>query len=468
MTERGVWRERGPVWRIGAVLVVVILLVAGLIVAALMTDVDDDLRTAVGVDGDAVSAESPGTNPGMLAAGDASPLPDPAALEKILGPLAASPAVGDLTASVVDDVTGQVLWERRPRDAKVPASTTKLLTAVAALSSLPADARVDTVLARGERPDTLVVVPGGDVTMSGGPESGPLFPGAATVAEAAGVVRTSDLRPARIVVAPGPYGGPELGPGWSPAEIPAGNIAPVTPWMLDAGRLDPADEYSPRSTEPALDAGKALARELGVDPKHVSVAAEPVTTTGELGRVSSAELTERVRSMLVYSDNVLAEAICREVALARHPEVPADFAAGTSAVRDTLAERGLDMSGVRLDDCSGMSPGNRLSAAVLTDVLRTAAAPDAAREMRDLLDTLPVAAGSGTLVDRFDGPSAAGAGWVRAKTGTLSGTSALAGSVTSADGRTMSFALLSSGTNPADARPVLDRIAAELRSCGCR
>ena len=182
----------------------------------------------------------------------------------------------------------------------------------------------------------------------------------------------------------------------------------------------------------------------------------------------SASLTDCLRSMLVYSDNVLAESICREVALARHPDVPVDFTAGTTAVVETLAERGIDMSGVRLDDCSGMSPGDRLSAAVLTDVLRTAAAPDATREMRDLLDTLPVAAGSGTLSDRFDGPAAPGAGWVRAKTGTLAGTSALAGTVTSADGRSMSFALLSSGTDPAAARPVLDRIAASLRTCGCR
>ena len=40
--------------------------------------------------------------------------------------------------------------------------------------------------------------------------------------------------------------------------------------------------------------------------------------------------------------------------------------------------------------------------------------------------------------------------------------------MTSADGRTMSFALLASGTDPTVARPVLDRIAAELRNCGCR
>ncbi|MDX2357053.1 D-alanyl-D-alanine carboxypeptidase/D-alanyl-D-alanine-endopeptidase [Dietzia sp. PP-33] len=464
MTERRVWRGRSPAWRIGVVLVVVALLVAGLVAAALLTDVEDDLRGGLG--GPAAAAPPP--SPGLLAADDDAPTPDPAALERILGPLASSPAVGDLTASVVDDATGQTLWERRPHDPRLPASTVKLLTAVAALDRLPPDSRVDTVLARGADPDTLVVIPGGDPTMSGGAEPGPLFPGAATIVQAAGVVRTAGQSPARIVVAPGPYTGSRLAPGWSPVEIAAGNLAPVQAWMLDAGRLDPADEYSPRTTEPTLAAGRALARELGVDPGDVSVSTEPVETTEELGRVSSAPLTERVRSMLEHSDNVLAETTCREVALDRNPDQLADFAAGTSAVTQTLAERGLDMSGVRLDDCSGMSPGNRIPASVLTDVLRTAAGPDASREMRDLLDTLPVAAGSGTLVDRFDGSAAPGAGWVRAKTGTLSGTSALAGTVTSADGRTMSFALLASGTDPAVARPIIDRIAAELRSCGCR
>src|SRR5699024_4375752 len=169
-----------------------------------------------------------------------------------LEPLATTPAVGDLTGRVVDDETGQVLWERRPDAPRVPASTAKLLTAVAALSRLPSDKRVDTVLAEGTEPGTLVVVPGGDPTMSAGAESGPLFPGSATLTEAADVVRHGGLHPERIVVDPGPYTGPDMGPGWSPVEIAAGNLAPVQPWMLDAGRIDPAEVYSPRHAEPAL------------------------------------------------------------------------------------------------------------------------------------------------------------------------------------------------------------------------
>lgn len=465
MAERGLWRGRGPAWRVGLVLVVVSLLVAGLVAAALITDVDDELRAPSAQAGAPVV---PPQAPGLIAAGGDAPAPDPTALDRVLGPLASDPTVGDLTGRVVDDATGEVLWERRPHEPRVPASTTKLLTAVAALSRLPGDARVPTVFAEGAEPGTLVVVPGGDPTMSGGAEPGPLFPEAATLSQAGDVVRSSDLEPQRIVVGPGPYSGPALGPGWSPVEVAAGNVAPVEAWMLDAGRLDPADVYSPRQSQPALAAGRALARELGVDPSAVRVASESVETARELGRVESAPLTDRLRAMLVHSDNVLAEAVCREVALDRDPERAVGFGAGTDAVLATLAEDGVDVSGVRLDDCSGMSSGNRISAAVLTDVLRTAAAPDVSREMRDLFDALPVASATGTLIDRFDGPAAPAAGWVRAKTGTLSGTSTLAGTVTSDDGRSMSFALMSSGTPPAVARPVLDRITAALRACGCR
>ncbi|MBW0010256.1 MAG: D-alanyl-D-alanine carboxypeptidase, partial [Pseudonocardiales bacterium] len=80
----------------------------------------------------------------------------------------------------------------------------------------------------------------------------------------------------------------------------------------------------------------------------------------------------------------------------------------------------------------------------------------------------PVAGGSGTLADRFHGPAGdAGRGWVRAKTGTLTGVNSLAGTVLDADGGMLVFALLSNGPNPVAARPRLDALAAELRSCGC-
>ena len=57
---------------------------------------------------------------------------------------------------------------------------------------------------------------------------------------------------------------------------------------------------------------------------------------------------------------------------------------------------------------------------------------------------------------------------MRAKTGTLTGVSSLAGVVVDADGRLLVFALMSNGVNPATARPELDAVAAGLAACGCR
>ena len=85
-----------------------------------------------------------------------------------------------------------------------------------------------------------------------------------------------------------------------------------------------------------------------------------------------------------------------------------------------------------------------------------------------MLVGLPVAGSSGTLADRYDGLAAGGRGWVRAKTGTLTGVNSLAGTVLDSEGRVLVFALLSNGPNPVSVRPRLDALAAQLRSCGCR
>jgi D-alanyl-D-alanine carboxypeptidase/D-alanyl-D-alanine-endopeptidase (penicillin-binding protein 4) len=103
----------------------------------------------------------------------------------------------------------------------------------------------------------------------------------------------------------------------------------------------------------------------------------------------------------------------------------------------------------------------------LIDEVLAAAAGPGDRRLRPLLDDLPVAGGTGTLADRFTSPST-GAGWIRAKTGTLSAVNSLAGIVTDADDRVLTFTLMSTGTPPEQAQPALDAVALVLRGCGCR
>ena len=62
-----------------------------------------------------------------------------------------------------------------------------------------------------------------------------------------------------------------MAPGWDPLDIDGGDIAPMEAVMLDCGRTQPVSVDSTRSKTPALDAGRALAVALRVDPATVTV-----------------------------------------------------------------------------------------------------------------------------------------------------------------------------------------------------
>ncbi len=79
-----------------------------------------------------------------------------------------------------------------------------------------------------------------------------------------------------------------------------------------------------------------------------------------------------------------------------------------------------------------------------------------------------MAAFTGTLSNRYRGQSA-GAGAVRAKTGTLTGVNTLAGTVVDADGRLLVFSFMTTGTtDPQGAQKALDKLASAVANCGCR
>ncbi|MDT4911428.1 MAG: hypothetical protein QOC66_556, partial [Pseudonocardiales bacterium] len=90
-------------------------------------------------------------------------------------------------------------------------------------------------------------------------------------------------------------------------------------------------------------------------------------------------------------------------------------------------------------------------------------------DLHAVVTSLPVAGWSGTLADRFvKGSQRLAAGVVRAKTGTLTGVSTLAGTVHDHSGRLLAFALLADRTrSTVAAETALDAIATRLASCGC-
>ncbi|MDX3749718.1 D-alanyl-D-alanine carboxypeptidase/D-alanyl-D-alanine-endopeptidase [Streptomyces sp. AK08-02] len=383
------------------------------------------------------------------------------ALAAVLDPLLRNPALGARqTAAVVDIATGKRLYGLGAGEALVPASTTKIATAVAALSAMGADHRLTTRAALEPDTNELVLVGGGDPTLTArtDPEG---WASLRTLADStAAALKKRGVRQVTMSYDTTLYAGPEL----HPIGVD-GNLALVTALMADEARPDGSTSGTvTRVKEPAADAARTFAALLA---KHGirTTSPGPSKATGRattLAKVSSPPLSALVERMLTNSDNDLAEALARQTALATG--VRPDFAGGARAIRTQLAKLGLPMSGARFADGSGLNRADLLTPNLLTALLAKAGDPSHP-ELRAALTGLPVAGFTGTLSARYtDGA----AGVVRAKTGTLTGVNALAGTVVDRDGRLLAFAFLAADTTDRTAaQTALDRTATALAACGC-
>jgi D-alanyl-D-alanine carboxypeptidase/D-alanyl-D-alanine-endopeptidase (penicillin-binding protein 4) len=386
----------------------------------------------------------------------AAPLPSPTGVAAALqGPLA-DPLLGTRVLVEVRDVaSGEVLASHGAATPAPPASTAKLATALAVLAVHRTTDRITTRVVAGASAGTVVLVGGGDPTLTAAAPgtSGP-YPGAAHVTDLARQLR--GVRVTQVEVDDSLFTGPAVSPYWAPEDVPSDYAAAITSSTVDGGRDTPTSEQ--RSIAPDLAAGVALAAALGV---HRVTRGIPPQHARTLASVESAPIGTLVEQMLQLSDNVIAESLARQVALAEHQ--PVSFAGAAAAVRGVLGRLGVPI-GTGLVDGSGLAAGDRLSADTLNRLLLLAT------KRTTVLDMLPVAAWSGTLADRF--LRSAGAGVVRAKTGTLTSVSTLAGLVHDKDGRLLAFALLADRVGPTtedtnQAEAALDRTVNALAACGC-
>lgn len=390
-----------------------------------------------------------------------------AALRQRLNSKGLGPHVG---VAVRDAATGKVLYSRGGSDGYVPASTTKILTTAAALASLGPDHRFTTSVVSGAKPGRIVLVGGGDPLLASRREKDSTrYPEPATIDELAARtakgLRAQATTTVRLRVDDTLFSQP-ISPKWEQQYVPTGVAAPVSALWIDEAKVNWPSRY-PRAQDPAMDAAEAFARALarhGVrvkgPPRHAAAPAH----ADRIAAVRSPTLGQIVEHVLLVSDNDAAEVLARQVALAQGQ--PATFRGATSAVRAVLRERGIDLAGTRLYDGSGLSRHDRLTPKAITQVLALAASPDHPK-LRSVLTGLPTAGFSGSLADRFyTDAAAAGVGTVRAKTGTLTGVSSLAGIVLTDDGGVLTFAAMSDRVKT-DPRPALDAIAAALAECGC-
>ena len=432
-----------------------------------------------------------------------SPVPDPAAgtvqagsasrdataagvTAALSGPLG-SAALGSHVGAVVTDLSsGQVLLSRQGASGFAPASTAKLAVATAALHVLGPATRFTTRVVTGPAPSSVILVGGGDPTLAAGRPPASQYPQPATLdslaVRTARALRARGIRAVRLGYDASLYTGPTLGPGWAGGDVSGGDVTPIESLEVDQGRLttsgvpqdaDVPGNHRPRTFTPAADAAQAFAAFLAGQGITVRGPAAPqVAPRGSamIAAVSSPPLAQIVTQMLTESNNVIAENLARQVAIATGR--PASFSGGAAA--ETAVLRGLGVrGGIGLADGSGLSPQDQITPDVLVQLIRLDAAPGQPA-LRPVITGLPVAGFSGTLGPGgsvFPDLGQAGRGVVRAKTGNLLTVVSLAGIAQARDGQLLAFAFMADqlpagGLNAGAAG--LTGLATDLAACGCR
>ena len=413
-------------------------------------------------------------------------LPTSSGLATMLSGALPSGATGTgLGVEVADAATGKVLYAANAGTPATPASTTKLVTAVASLAVLGPDARFTTTVRQSG--GTVVLVGGGDPTLAVNEYPSSDYPRPATLAQlAAGTARalkSQGRHSVRLGYDTALYSGPDLGPGWGD-DVATGNVTSIVSLEADQGRLTPSGafedsddpvNYRARATDPAGMTAAAFAALLGKD--GITVTGTPAqavapASAAELASVSSPPLYEIAEQMLLESNNVIAENLARHVAIALGQ--PATFTGAADALMTELRRLGISTP-VSLVDGSGLSPRDAIAPETLVRLLKVAADTP---KLRGAITGLPVAGFTGTLsagMSDFGGigglAGGAARGVVLAKTGNLATVASLAGLVYDRSGGLLLFAIMAPRLPGAgglqQAADAIDAAAASLAACGC-
>lgn len=390
-----------------------------------------------------------------------------------------------------DVETGRWLYGSRTSVPLMGASVTKLATAVNTLSLLGTTSRWPTRVVEGTKASEVVLVGGGDPMLTSAqlrtlaaqtaavlatrvpePPTPPVPPVPPVPGDTTTPPPTVTTVPFRIRVDDTLYGPTGAAPGWNRDYQPY-VVTPVRPLVRDLrnGWDTSADVASYFAARVEVELAKLLVTrtDLAVKVRYTgrqAAAPEAVELAQFKGNTSGAALAW----MLKVSDNDVAEMLFRNNAIAA--KGTPTWAGARSAAQKHLASLGVDITGWKLYDGSGVSRADRLTTRGLVQLLRLAQSPTHP-ELAPLRAMLPVAGRTGTLAARngryTTAPTRCAAGKVFAKTGTLHDVVGLAGYARGSDGRLRAFAVMVNSRkakySKLTVRRAVDRIAATLTGC---
>jgi D-alanyl-D-alanine carboxypeptidase/D-alanyl-D-alanine-endopeptidase (penicillin-binding protein 4) len=410
-------------------------------------------------------------------------------IDRLLAELGPSLAGSDVSVAV-RDAEGRRVFDQAADRRMLPASTMKSVTAAMVLSTLGPDHRfTTTVEAAGEVEDgvlrgDLVIRGGGDPVLTTEDYRRHVYPSrpATSIEDLADAVAATGLErvTGRLLGDDGGWGNSELAAGWREGYIADQNARRIVGLTVDAGlTVDveiPDDapvqvELHP-ATDPVRTTADVLAAELaerGVSIRGgTGTARLPVADTTTVAAVESPPVSELLTFTLQRSDNHLADTLVLGAADAATGD--GSWAAANRTGAAVLDGLGIDPTGLRVADGSGLSRLDRVTAGQLADLDTAMMASSHAATWEP---SLAVAGETGTLKRRLLGTP--GAGRFVGKTGTLDDVKAVVGHVRpgEAGGSRLHMAVVANGA-PAGGQwavtVLMDRLALVLadHQDGCR
>ena len=176
-------------------------------------------------------------------------------------------------------------------------------------------------------------------------------------------------------------------------------------------------------------AKRALGRRASVVYKALDKNIDPKSLiTEKVVEIQSPQLLKMIKFALLYSDNLLSQR------LAMLATTKSGYAADKNGLNEMMNEKltalGVDTTGLHLEDGSGLSGGNRISAVTVSQLLLKIRSEP---KLKVVYDSLPTSGQSGTLIGRFHSTAPQAVGLVKAKTGSTRNTVSLAGFATAGE-----------------------------------
>ena len=338
---------------------------------------------------------------------------------------------------VYDLTADSLLYSVGAKQTLRPASTMKLLTAVTAIDLLGGEYKLNTSLRyQGTVKDSVLT---GDLICVGSLD--PMFDAndMRAFVESVRGLGVDTIR-GRLVAAPSFKEEELLGEGWC--------------WDDDNPKLshllvEREDEFMTVFANKLREAGIVV---------EATITTAPYSKEALMLCLRSHQLKDVLMPMMKESDNLYAEALFFQIAASQSAR-PAKASHARQLVKRELSKAGVTGIPYRIADGSGLSLYNYITPELMTKLLIYAYRNT--KIFMQLYPTLPVSGQDGTLKKRMTAPSTKGR--VKAKTGTVTGISSLAGYLSSANNHVLAFCIFNQGVlKSADGRAFQDKVCTAL------